>query len=622
MALETTASTVTNNIQSIQRPNASNSSENVSRVGDRGASPFSPRTDVNIRNSISDMAAILSRLSEQQNSQNAALPQQLQKIVQNVLQTSFSMDTTLSAGMGSTMESQRFSMEQLMSLSRMLTQLGNLENKGQLGQLSDNLQALLQNFKEFLSAQDSTVEPVLLHKAAFQLLNEKSTSDLSPALQNVLTTANTSGGIIQSSPAGQTEGFQFLKQLMQYLMPSESSGNVSMSTADTKSVLQGENMPAMQNNAADGNGNQMPAVKNGNLSTQNTGTVSKNAADAGLQTNTKANVLPGDTVNSAQVQEAVTEKGAGQTSSQIPTTGFSRTEEKDLQPAQIFKQTFNPSQNKNAAAINTVLGNYAEVSRAANGIISSMESSGTSFQNTEQTLNSLKDLAGLLLKDSTLTEKDTLLLQNFVNGKQEVLGETDARQLQLLLRLSQSNVPAVIQQAAAQQNLENLPKLWAFMQLCDLASLKDMKSREYKNASKSISDFVSTMKHSWQDEGVSNTADGQRSLNFMMPLYLANGEVKYPAYIHVYDQEAQANEKGEVQPKETWLRVCVLTDNIGAAELVCCVQDKQNLSMRVFFSDDSVVHSFGEYVPEIKEALKNSSLILTDFKYGVIGKKL
>ena len=70
------------------------------------------------------------------------------------------------------------------------------------------------------------------------------------------------------------------------------------------------------------------------------------------------------------------------------------------------------------------------------------------------------------------------------------------------------------------------------------------------------------MKNSMLPEN-GRTAEGHRSMSFMTPLYMADDMQKpYPAYIHVYDEEKK-DESGGPKKKETWIRVCLLTDNIG-----------------------------------------------------------
>ena len=76
----------------------------------------------------------------------------------------FSLSATLEEGLGSTTESQRFSLEQLGTLSRMLTQLGALAEKGvQVSDFSESMQTLLRNLKSLLTAQEggNSLEPAL-----------------------------------------------------------------------------------------------------------------------------------------------------------------------------------------------------------------------------------------------------------------------------------------------------------------------------------------------------------------------------------------------------------------------------------------------------------------------------
>ena len=246
------------------------------------------------------------------------------------------------------------------------------------------------------------------------------------------------------------------------------------------------------------------------------------------------------------------------------------------------------------------------------------------MQNTPQLMQSLKDTASFMLKNMPLTEKDAALLRDFINNGQKLLPDKEAKQLQLLLRLSQNNVPAAVNQAAAQKNLGDLPRLWAFMQLCDMTAVKDMKEQQLKRAGKDVAEFAASMKRSmeggslFQTDGKGNT---HRSLNFMMPLYMGEGEKQsFPAYANVYNEEKYSPEDGRMH-KETWLRLCVLTDHIGAVELTCQVYDAKSLNMRVLFSESSAVEDFKAYIPEFRESFRTMTLELSDLKVSVAGNK-
>ena len=236
--------------------------------------------------------------------------------------------------------------------------------------------------------------------------------------------------------------------------------------------------------------------------------------------------------------------------------------------------------------------------------------------NNQQTVTAFKDMAQLLLKDSSLTAKDAQLLQDFVNGSQEVLSQQDAKQLNMLLRMVQSNIPAVIQQAGQQQGMDGLPKLWAFLQLAELGTLKNIKARDLKNASREIKTMLSSMKGAVSSEG-SYKADGQKSISFVMPLYIGENEQSYPAYVNLYHEPPHEDERGRLR-KDTWFRVCVLTENIGAVDIVCQLYEGNNLNLRVRFSDQEAVQAFSEYLPDIRKALYDTSVHLNDLKVGTV----
>ena len=120
--------------------------------------------------------------------------------------------------------------------------------------------------------------------------------------------------------------------------------------------------------------------------------------------------------------------------------------------------------------------------------------------------------------------------------------------------------------------------------------------------------------------GEHSSVPGQKSLNFMMPLYLGDNEDSYPAYIHVYD-EAERDPDTGMEQKETWLRICLLTDYIGAVELTCRLYEGTHLDMRLFFSSSETADEFREQIPDLKDSLRDSSLRLEEIKVGAVGER-
>ena len=119
-------------IRPVVRPQSTGSTDGVNRRedGSGSSSAFSPKTNVSIKNAVDDMAGVLAKISSNQAEAVDKMPEDLQKVIQNVLKQAFALNESLGQGLGSTLESQRFSMDQLGTLSRMLLQLGNMAEKG------------------------------------------------------------------------------------------------------------------------------------------------------------------------------------------------------------------------------------------------------------------------------------------------------------------------------------------------------------------------------------------------------------------------------------------------------------------------------------------------------------
>ena len=731
MAMEANAANAAGSLQRVQRPQTTGSADAVTRRGDgASSSPFTKETNVSIRNSIADLSSVLGKISQGQEDSVEVLPDHLQKVIRNVMESSFSLSATLEEGLGSTMESQRFSLEQLGTLSRMLTQLGTLAEKGvEVSDFSESMQTLLRNLKSFLTTQEggSSLEPALLNKLSFQLLDTKVLEDLPVALQQALTL------LAQVQPqegAGEASSFDFLKSLVQYFMPrpeeegalptmqgqtmaegradAEADANLPMRDAGeggAKAVQQeaagqmprpaGENPRTAQQEATQGNFSQsmlesdaaqgksalqqsvhsdaaaqqsgkgaetglLPNAEDGasEATQQQKGSGQGGAAEGkgqagvpqeqnGVQQQKTSNQSGGaegkgqpsvpQEQNGVQQQKG-SAQGGGAEGKGHPSEQMMRNVPQDGRSSEFAEsrqdgQSANPQMTrKSGSPQNTAQEKALQQGQRPNNASANMQQGEAKsatrqmpvMQNTPQLMQSLKDTASFMLKNMPLTEKDAALLRDFINNGQKLLPDKEAKQLQLLLRLSQNNVPAAVNQAAAQKNLGDLPRLWAFMQLCDMTAVKDMKEQQLKRAGKDVAEFAASMKRSmeggslFQTDGKGNT---HRSLNFMMPLYMGEGEKQsFPAYANVYNEEKYSPEDGRMH-KETWLRLCVLTDHIGAVELICQVYDAKSLNMRVLFSEPSAVEDFKAYIPEFRESFRTMTLELSDLKVSVAGSK-
>ena len=626
----------------------------VSRDGG-SSSGFAKQTDVKFTNSVDNMSAVLEKISTAKLGNDNGLPQQLREMINNVVTKAFSLESSLGEGLGSAMASERYSVEQLTSLGRIFQQLGNMAEAnavaGQVsgettaGQLSDALQTMMANVKTLLAnnalgGNTADLELVQLTKLAFQVLNNGNTGNMPQKLEALLqmlagqqmgqtseggtasqttdklwqntasqTVSNGNGAVNQTvsngngavSQSNAQEGT--VKKLVDLLFPKLSANNSSQAPANPQpSQGQSASNTAGQNPQMNTVGTAESATVGAKASQTNVLT-SENTIKAGSQSTGQANVVTSETPAKTGAQPAGENIQQNQQNQQAGVSPKVLHQAAELENNPLFKQIFSRY-------------GYSQETGVVRQPTQTAQQEIPQLPNNQQVVDSFRNLAELLLKDSNLTAKDMALLKNFVNSSQTQLSQQDAKQLNLLLKMVQSNVPAAIQQAGQQPGMEGLPKLWAFLQLADLGSLKDLKAKDFKNANKEIKTVVSSLKSSISSEG-SYQADGQKSISFVMPLYIGEGGHSYPAYINLYDEPEHEDECGRKR-KDTWFRVCVLTDNIGAVDIVCQLFEGNNLNLRINFSDNEIVKDFGEYLPDIRKALYDTSIHLNDLRVGTV----
>lgn len=636
----------------------------VSRDGG-SSSGFAKQTDVKFTNSVDNMSAVLEKISTAKLGNDNGLPQQLREMINNIVTKAFSLESSLGEGLGSAMASERYSVEQLTSLGRIFQQLGNMAEANAVagqasgettaGQLSDALQTMMANVKTLLAnnalgGNTADLELVQLTKLAFQVLNNGNTGNMPQKLETLLqmlaghqmgqtseggtasqttdklwqntasqtvsggngvvsqTVSSDNGGISQAvsngnGSVGQSHAQErTVKQLVDLLFPKLSANNSSQAPANPQpSQGQSASNTAGQNPQMNTAGTAESATVGAKASQTNVS--SETIIKTGSQPTGQTNVVTSETPAKTGAQPAGENIQQNQQNQQAGVSPKVLHQAAELENNPLFKQIFSRY-------------GYSQETGVVRQPAQTAQQEIPQLPNNQQVVDSFRNLAELLLKDSNLTAKDMALLKNFVNSSQTQLSQQDAKQLNLLLKMVQSNVPAAIQQAGQQPGMEGLPKLWAFLQLADLGSLKDLKAKDFKNANKEIKTVVSSLKSSISSEG-SYQADGQKSISFVMPLYIGEGGHSYPAYINLYDEPEHEDECGRKR-KDTWFRVCVLTDNIGAVDIVCQLFEGNNLNLRINFSDNEIVKDFGEYLPDIRKALYNTSIHLNDLRVGTV----
>ena len=223
MPIEANATAAAAAVSAPQRISSERPTEGVQGRGDQenASAAFSQRTNVSIETAIDRMADVLSKISGRQQTNVEQIPQELKEVIRNIIRQSFSIESTLAQGLGSTAASQRFSTDQLTTLARMLNQMGTMAETNEVPRVSDDVATLLAALKSAI-AKDAggTFEPIMLTKAAFQLIDTGNAELLPQDLQTVLSQRNASAGAPPTAASGGgTSSMTFLNQLVQLLMP-------------------------------------------------------------------------------------------------------------------------------------------------------------------------------------------------------------------------------------------------------------------------------------------------------------------------------------------------------------------------------------------------------------------
>ncbi len=185
---------------------------------------------------------------------------------------------------------------------------------------------------------------------------------------------------------------------------------------------------------------------------------------------------------------------------------------------------------------------------------------------------------------------------------------------QLLLRelvnSFRQSAPPQVQQAANKNNLPELTDLWALLKLQDAAQWTDTPADKLRNSVSALRDLAASMQKSSAFAG--EITNKQSTVSFTTPLYFGEGMQLCPAHIHIYHQyDSESNATVRTQ-SETWLRICMATENMGVVDTVFRLYKENQLNVRVAFPNAEAAEEFVGYIPAIQKSVANSSLKLVD----------
>lgn len=121
------------------------------------------------------------------------------------------------------------------------------------------------------------------------------------------------------------------------------------------------------------------------------------------------------------------------------------------------------------------------------------------------------------------------------------------------------------------------------------------------------------------EQSAADTAGGQKVLVLAVPVFFADGRA-YPAYIHISQDKEPPG--GGAAVRETWLRLCLATENLGLVDMVFHLRGQNQLGIRVSLSDREAVEGFRRALPELRGELAASPLTVTDIAVVVPPDKI
>ena len=573
--------------------------------------PFQPQTPISFGSSVQIMLEVLSNLSTATQKSLNSLPPELQKQLMDILQNGFASTNNLEQGLANLLQGQKASIDQTNILSKLLKILSNIAAQNQVegnavtaedNLLSPQLKTLLSNLKQIDNQDGKFFNAVNISKLATKLLDnnkevpnvlkqnfsmgennlaenelaKKLPPDLKAVLKALVSPSNEKN-FVQTQQSGvvlaeeQSLSFTAKETVSQPIVK-----EVEQNYLKNNTVLSESTEPELVVPTKNEAGNDVKQQQSAN---------SKNSNDATLLTDNK------DNVETNQL--------------------FSDKSNKELPPEKnIFKLT--PEQEKAIKQPGQTVGEPT-----LNENISLSKNFGFVLDPKELT-NVLKNLAQQLLTTKTISPEQEVALKQFLNNKAQLKPE-EVEQFNKLLKLCEDFTPLSIKQAAVKNKAEDLPKLWIMAQLSDLAEVADLPAEQLKAAAKSLHDFSTILRSALQNEN--EVGNNQKSMSFMLPLYMGENEQNYPAYFHIYHEKENGKNPYANQEYETWLRICLLTENIGAVEIVFRLYENDKLNLRIALAEDEFVKDFNENFSQVQTALTEMPFNLTEVKVFKISER-
>ncbi|GMA97585.1 hypothetical protein [Pelosinus sp. IPA-1] len=223
------------------------------------------------------------------------------------------------------------------------------------------------------------------------------------------------------------------------------------------------------------------------------------------------------------------------------------------------------------------------------------------------------------LSETTLTieQLKTLMkqIQNQLLSPNDKLIEKAQPGLEQLTKAVEQNIPQALQDMATKNKLPELSKMWVLLKAAGGEPYQNSSLESLQKSAGSIKELAQSLYKSLAGE--TEKLIDHKSLSFSLPLYFADG-TRYPAHIHIYQQEKENSNQVTKKQFETWMRVSLDTENIGIVDSVFRLYEENKLDLRVIFPDSPAVSEFTQTLPEIRKSIDDTTLKLTNIMINKI----
>ena len=191
--------------------------------------------------------------------------------------------------------------------------------------------------------------------------------------------------------------------------------------------------------------------------------------------------------------------------------------------------------------------------------------------------------------------------------------------LERAVRQFGAQVPPDVAQTALKSNLPDLPKFWVLLKTMEAGEWNELPAQAQRKAADVVRELASSLQRPsvWE----ADVKTEHSLLTFTNTLLFDPQGTPYPMYWHLYHQQqkdAQGRDTGEF---ETWLRVCLETENMGTVDVVFRYYDEKALDVRLRFEGEDGADAFREVLPEVRQAVGELPFELGDIWVSRGGKK-